>query len=88
VNTRREFVMQTGAGLALSLVAPVGYRLSPTTPRQTAIAAMPVVSILLDQPYLDLTGRELPYRPPPGLRSAQPLAELDEQAFRSVFCWI
>jgi hypothetical protein len=58
-----------------------------------AVAALPpvkaaVVSIHMDQPYLDLTGRALPYLPPPGLRAGAPLADLSEAEFRRRFVYL
>ena len=52
-----------------------------------ASPATPVVSFFLDQPYLDLTGRDTPYVPPRGLRSAQLPAELGELVLRGVIGW-
>ena len=49
----------------------------------TDISATPVVSFHMDQPYLDLSGRGVPYLPPSGTRSGQLLAELSEEAFMS-----
>jgi hypothetical protein len=40
-----------------------------------------VVSFHMDQPYLDTTGKAAPYHPPPGARSASPVAHLSEEAF-------
>jgi hypothetical protein len=73
--TRREFVAELAAGAAI--VAMPG----------KMCAAMPcgraaVVSIHMDQPYVDVTGRALPYFPPPGLRAAAPVAHLSETEFR------
>ena len=78
--TRRDFMAEfavAGAAIAAASVSP-----SPI------FAAMPrtrgaVVSIHLDQPYLDATGTAIPYRPPAGLRSAAPVAHLTETEFRS-----
>ena len=49
-----------------------------------ASALTPVVSFFLDQPYLDMSGLEQPYRPATALLAGQPLAELTEQQFRSI----
>lgn len=50
--------------------------------------SMPVVSIHMDQPYLDLTGRAVPYHAPQGMRSGEPLAHLNEEAFRRQLCFV
>ena len=41
----------------------------------------PVVSFHLDQPYLDLTGQDVPYVPPAGCRAGDALAALDDADF-------
>lgn len=48
----------------------------------------PVVSIHMDQPYLDLTGRAVPYYAPQGMRSGEPLAHLSEEVFRRQLCFV
>jgi hypothetical protein len=48
---------------------------------------MPVVSFLLDEPYVDPTGLAPPYVAPRGTRSGQPLAELAERTFRAAHPW-
>lgn len=45
------------------------------------------VSIHMDQPYIDSTGRATPYHPPRGMRSGSPVAHLTEEAFRSMCCY-
>lgn len=50
--------------------------------------SMPVVSIHMNQPYLDLTGRAVPYYAPQGMRSGEPLAHLSEEAFRCQLCFV
>jgi len=64
-----------GASALGARVAPAG----PGAPRA------PVISFHLDQPYLDLTGRETPYVPPAGMRSGAPLAALSEEEVLSRF---
>lgn len=49
---------------------------------------MPVVSIHMDQPYLDLTGRAVPYYAPQGMRSGEPFAHLSEEIFRRQLCFV
>lgn len=78
--TRRGFIASVagaGAAIAAASIAPV---------EMCAVAARargPVVSIHMDQPYIDPTGSAIPYRPPDGLRSAAPVAGLSEAEFRS-----
>lgn len=48
----------------------------------------PVVSIHMDRPYLDATGRAVPYYAPIGMRSGEPVAHLTEEAFRSQLCFV
>jgi len=45
----------------------------------------PVVSFHMDQPYLDMTGTAVPYLPPAGTRSGQPIAELSVEDFYACF---
>jgi hypothetical protein len=45
----------------------------------------PVVSFHMDQPYLDLTGTAVPYLPPAGTRSGQPLADLSVEEWYACF---
>ncbi|HXO87871.1 MAG TPA: hypothetical protein VN885_04415 [Candidatus Acidoferrales bacterium] len=79
--TRREFVAKLAVGAAL---AAMPAKMCAALPRgQTA-----VVSIHMDQPYLDTTGRALPYDPPVGLRAAAPVAHLTETEFRSHFVYL
>lgn len=78
--TRRDFM----AECAVAGVAIAGASVSPSpifaaTPRVQGA----VVSIHLDQPYLDATGTAVPYLPPAGMRSAAPVAHLSETEFRS-----
>jgi hypothetical protein len=79
--TRREFVAGLAAGAA---TAAMPAAILPAVPRgRTA-----VVSIHMDQPYLDTTGRALPYYPPLGLRAAAPVAHLSETEFRRRFVYL
>jgi hypothetical protein len=79
--TRREFVAGLAAGAAI--VAMPAKMCAAMPCGQTA-----VVSIHMDQPYLDTSGRALPYYPPLGLRSAAPVAHLSETEFRSRFVYL
>jgi hypothetical protein len=79
--TRREFVASLAVGAA---IAAVPAKMCAALPRgRTA-----VVSIHLDQPYLDATGRALPYDPPVGLRAAAPVEHLSETEFRRRFVYL
>jgi hypothetical protein len=42
------------------------------------MSAEPVVSFHMDAPYLDATGRGVPYRPSQGMRGGEALAALSE----------
>jgi len=80
--TRREFVAQLAAAGVAATALP--YRVgAPLTG-----ARSPVVSIHMDQPYVDVTGRAVPYLPPVGLRGAAPVANLSETEFRSCFMYL
>ena len=96
--TRRGFLVGVpAAGAAVVLVPFLGARRSPQSPGGLEAASAPgkpvapvphgepVVSFHLDQPYLDLTGREMPYVPPAGMRSGAPLAALSEEEVLSRF---
>jgi hypothetical protein len=83
--TRRDFVAKLAvAGAAIGAFS---------TARGAICAAAPparpaVVSIHMDQPYIDVTGTAMPYRPPSGARSAEPVAHLAEEAFRGAHCYV
>jgi hypothetical protein len=79
--TRREFVAGLAAGAA---IAAMPAKMSAAMARERTA----VVSIHMDQPYLDPTGRALPYDPPLGLRAAAPVAHLSETEFRSWFVYL
>ena len=97
MTSRRTFVRQVAGGALLaatvrSLLPRASRGAQGGTPvaggNGAAARLAPVVSFHLDQPYLDLTGRAIPYLPPAGLRSAQPLAQLSEHALRSAHPYI
>ena len=92
MTSRRAFVGQVAAGLVVARAVPAAVaqalREVPEVAASGHAPTTPVVSFFLDQPYLDLTGREMPYIPPQGLRSGEPLARLSEEAFRSAHCWV
>jgi hypothetical protein len=83
--TRRDFMAELAVG-----VAAIG---AGSIAPPNAFAAMPrsrvaVVSIHMDQPYMDATGRELPYLPPHGVRGGMPVAHLGETEFRRHFVYL
>lgn len=88
LTTRRSFVVHMMLAGALSAAAPplrasglaAAAQVVETAPPACAIPP-PVLSFYMDQPYLDPTGRGVPYCPPSGTRSAQPLAALSERDF-------
>jgi hypothetical protein len=79
---RRDFIGVL-AGAAASLV------LTPTL-NLSAVRSVPspVVSIHMDQPYLDWSGTATPYYPPPGARAGQTVAPLDEESLRFHYCYL
>jgi len=79
--TRREFMAELAIGAAFAAMPAKMYTARP--PGRTD-----VVSIHMDQPYVDRTGRALPYCPPVGLRAAAPVAHLSETEFRSRFVYL
>ena len=75
-------------GVARQVVArPTAPRAEPTgqVPELIGPPSEPVVSFHMDQPYLDMTGTAVPYIPPAGTRSGQPLAELSVEEFYACF---
>lgn len=79
--TRRSFLGVIAMGGAVLVAPPC--ELLPQVGR-TGGHRTQVVSFHMDQPYLDMTGTAIPYYPPPGLRSADVVASLSEDAFRSI----
>lgn len=82
--TRRDFVAEL-AGAAIVAVVPMPAKFFASAPMAARAA---VVSIHLDQPYIDATGRALPYLPPDGVRSGAPVAHLSEAEFRRRFVYL
>jgi hypothetical protein len=83
--TRRDFIAElaiTSAAVATMSTAPTGIFAAVPAARG------PVVSIHMDQPYLDTTGRALPYVPPNGLRAGAPIDKLSEAEFRRRFAYL
>lgn len=82
--SRRRFLREAtyagGAAAAGSLIASSALASSPlgVLARVPAVAAGPVLSFHLDQPYLDLTGGAKEYRPPIGARGGAAVAELSD----------
>ena len=81
--TRRGFIgVLAGAGAALTSIPYVHLGAA------RSVCSHPVVSIHMDQPYLDWTGTAVPYYPPLGTRSAQIVASLDEESLRLQHCYL
>ena len=69
-------------GSAASTSQPhIGDQTSALTANPKGPRPEPVVSFHMDQPYLDMTGTAVPYIPPAGTRSGQPLSELSVEEF-------
>lgn len=91
--SRRLFLTRAASvvslfGVARQVVArSTAVRAEPTgqPPELIGPPPEPVVSFHLDQPYLDMTGTAVPYIPPAGTRSGQPLAELSVEEFYACF---
>ncbi len=81
--TRRDFLVDLTAASWLAALAAPAKICAPMAP-----APQPVVSIHMDQPYLDVTGRALPYLPPAGVRAGAPVAHLTETEFRRGFVYL
>ncbi len=80
--TRRNFMTECAAAGAAIAAMPA-----------SVFAAMPharsaVIAIHMDQPYVDTTGRALPYVPPDGVRGGMPVAHLSETEFRRRFVYL
>ncbi len=83
--TRRDFMAEcavVGAAIVVASASP-----SPIFAAMTRTRGA-VVSIHLDQPYLDATGTAIPYHPPAGMRSAAPMAHLTEAEFRNCHIYL
>jgi hypothetical protein len=96
--SRREFILAVpAAGAALAFI-PASVAVPAHVPAlrvavrnalsASAGRARPIVSFHLDQPYFDLTGLEKPYVPPVGMRSAEPLASLSDEALSRFYGFI
>jgi hypothetical protein len=82
--TRRDFIgALAGAGAALGSIPTWQVDVA-----QSTASRRPIVSIHMDQPYLDWSGTAMPYYPPAGSRSAQILAKLDEESLRLYHCYL
>jgi hypothetical protein len=79
--TRRMVLGGFAAGLALA----------PTLPGHFATLALrrrAVVSLHMDQPYIDFGGEALAFMPPPGARGAAHAATLSDEQLRRVLAYI
>jgi hypothetical protein len=80
--TRRDFMAE--CAVVGAAIAAMPANVFAAVPRlRTA-----VVSIHMDQPYIDATGREVPYLPPDGVRAGMPVAHLSETEFRRRFVYL
>jgi len=92
--SRRDFLLAMPvAGTALSLPALALTSAGTLSSARVATASLaiknaPIVSFHLDQPYFDLTGLEIPYIPPAGMRSGEPLAALGDEALSRFYGFI
>ncbi len=80
--TRRDFMAELAIGGAAMAAMPANVFAAVPSVRTA------VVSIYMDQPYIDVTGRELPYLPPDGVRAGMPVAHLSETEFRRRFVYL
>jgi hypothetical protein len=81
--TRRNFMAE--CAVAGAVIAAL--------PAKIFGAALPgaraaIVSIHMDQPYIDATGQALPYLPPAGMRAGAGVAHLNEAEFRRRFVYL
>ncbi len=77
-RTRRQFIGEVAA----AGVIPTH---TPSVAMVGAVGGIPTVYFFLGQLHWDPTGVEVPYRPPHGMRSGQPLASLSEEEMRNAF---
>lgn len=85
--TRRDFIAELAAASAAMAAAavPMPAKIFIAAPMAAPAA---VVSIHMDQPYVDATGQALPYFPPDGVRAGAPVAHLSEAEFRRRFVYV
>jgi hypothetical protein len=96
--SRREFLFAVPAASAALAFLPASAAVAAHVPAlraavrnalgESAGRGQPVVSFHLDQPYFDITGLEKPYVPPAGMRSAEPLAALSDEALSRFYGFI
>ena len=79
--TRRDFI----AELAAASAAIAAVSVAPAAMRAALPGVRPaVVSFHMDRPYLDATGRAMPYHPPAGARSGDSAGLFSEAQFRAL----
>jgi hypothetical protein len=85
--TRRDFIAEFAVASAAVAAAagPIPANIFAAAPGAARAA---VVSIHMDQPYIDTTGRALPYLPPDGVRAGASVADLTETEFRRRFVYL
>lgn len=88
--TRRDFLgrvsLIAGAAPTLCALPVLGVvpAVSPESPRsRKSVSPIPVLSIHIDQVYLDKSGTAAPYVPPAGTRSGHAVSELSDVEFLS-----
>jgi hypothetical protein len=80
---RRDF-LSTLLIAGAAFPATLRKTLVPSTGEAAPRPRPAIVSFHLDQPYLDTSGTAMPYHPPSGMRSGEPVARLTEEAFRKL----
>jgi hypothetical protein len=75
--SRREFLCTVPVAGGALVLAPT-----------LVLKGAPVLTLHLDQPYIDNTGMAEPYRPPAGLRSADALAGMSDMELSRYYGFI
>jgi hypothetical protein len=85
--TRRDFIVELAVSSAAigAATGPFSANIFAAAP---AAAPTAIVSIHMDQPYIDTTGRALPYLPPGGVRAGASAAYLSETEFRRRYVYL
>jgi hypothetical protein len=87
--TRRAFIGEIAAASVTLSTLPLVCGARPAADSETRVAQpRGIVAFHMDQPYWDASGAAVPYLPPPGMRSAAPIAHLSEAELRGVQCYM